>query len=74
VADRPVPASREPGAIEEGIEVTPEMIEAGCDVIRDWNPDWTDTAFGRVQQAVSELYKAMEQARRGGLGRGDGAA
>lgn len=47
---------------EEEIAVTPEMIEAGLDVVRSWEPDWTDlTPPGRLRGIMAlRVYRAMQ--------------
>lgn len=41
------------------IEITSEMIDAGADEVRDYDPD-----FVTPQQAARQIYLAMEAARR----------
>jgi len=50
---------------QEEIEITPQMIEAGIDVLLGWCPD---TAIGDEtdHRMVRAIYRAMEAANRYG--------
>ncbi len=48
----------ETGAPENEVEVTPEMIEAGCHEYLSY-----DERFERLSAAVVRIWRAMERAR-----------
>lgn len=49
--------SRQAGAT---IEVTPQMIEAGCDFLAEWDSPYYDGPFSSASAFVSELFRRMD--------------
>jgi hypothetical protein len=60
-------AARQAGA--DVIEITKEMIEAGTEVLDYWDPDLMGDEFDReLERTLTEIYRAMWKASRGGVG------
>jgi hypothetical protein len=55
MADR----ERQASGDDDGIEVTPEMVEAGVEALYGFDPGFTDP------ETAARVYRAMEMARRG---------
>ncbi len=60
-SDSDTGVNRQAGAIPNDIELTPEMIEAGAEILRLCGPFW-NTEMWVIQELAQDIYRAMRRA------------